>query len=121
MLDNPFFAGLKNARRRDPNGSCVRRKAAGCLEGTKIADGGAVVFGVFEFAINSPRAGVPRRRQLREFANDHNELSRGGYRWRRFKIMGLKIFGERPTFWDGALRFKLGGDTAPEIIEGADG
>ena len=87
LFENPFFAGLGDARRGDPDRRRWETGRGGGgrgLPGAETRDGVAVVFGVFEFAVDrgDPSAGE-RGVELLEAAHDDDDLGRSRRRGRR--------------------------------------
>ena len=129
LFENPFFAGLGDARRGDPD---RRRRETGRggggrgLPGAETRDGVAVVFGVFEFAVDrgDPSAGE-RGVELLEAAHDDDDLGRSRWRGRRgrhrkrgeTRRCGMKL----PTRGFGGALLESGDRFAAESVELADG
>ena len=86
LFENPFFAGLGDAGRGDPDRRIFDSRLAifdwaGALPSAEFLDGVAVVLGVFELAIDGGDAGAGEGGvELGEAADDDDELRSRGLR-----------------------------------------
>ncbi|OQB92401.1 MAG: hypothetical protein BWX86_01839 [Verrucomicrobia bacterium ADurb.Bin122] len=124
-LENPFLAGFEDARRSHPDRRAGGRAGGGRLgglQGAETRDGVAVVFRVFEIAVERAGAGGPRGVELGEVAHEHDQLGLGGDRGGgRGAQIGTRVGLERPAAGRGAEFVQLGEGVAAQLVELADG